>query len=78
MSFKKDLLYTYMAGWRDGAGLKAINPARAEHNNKELSDEYFRGHIDGCDSRRRAAKAAQERLGVKFDVLRGVTGQDNE
>jgi len=69
---KKDLLYSYTSGWRDGAATRAIDPKKGDHENKDISTEYYRGFTDGREARNRASENAQKRLGVKFDILRGT------
>ena len=57
---------TYMRGWRDGAGCRAMNPRCTEHTNKEIVDTYEDGYTKGQFAARKASEVKSKELGVNL------------
>lgn len=66
---------TYMNGWRDGAGAKALDPKFTSHQDAHIVATYTAGYNEGYKARVEAATAAAERYGYQPTVIRAM-GED--
>ena len=73
---KKDLLFAYHKGFVCGVKMSAMDLTLANHENESISEEYKQGWIDGRQAKRTYIEAAEERLGVRFEILRGTSSEE--
>lgn len=65
---------TYMKGWRDGAGAKALDPKFTAHQDAHIVEAYTVGYKDGYKARGEASAIAAERYGYQPMVIRAMGG----
>ena len=65
-----DLYLNYMFGFHAGAGVKTIDPKRANHAEATMRKAYNDGWLDGRKAGRKASKMASKRYRYTPSVLR--------
>ena len=73
---RKDVLFAYQKGFVCGVKMSAVDLKLLNHENTKIAEEYKRGWEDGRHTRREHLEAAQKRIGVRFEILRGTSSEE--
>lgn len=67
-----NLFHSYMRGWRDGAGMKAIRKEFETHSDVSIKSAYQDGYSDGRDSASSASEFASRKYSYIPSILRAI------
>ena len=67
-----NLFHSYMRGWRDGAGMKAIRKEFETHPDVSLKSAYEEGYSDGRDASSSASEYASRKYSYIPSILRAI------
>lgn len=62
--------HAYMQGFRDGAGISAMEPSFTQHSKPYMKTAYEDGYNDGCRERQKASAVASVRYNYTPSILR--------
>jgi hypothetical protein len=70
---KRELYFSYVAGWRDAAGTRSLDPKFSEHPTRpDIKAAYLEGFTDGKKANRAAREAAARVYNYKPTILRAT------